>query len=450
MPKPAKQSNPDFHIILESSLLYSRNPGVFINRLLSAAIRELAKVRDVRVLWYLPEAVRMEREFQMVTAADQQLNEFRGIEKLLQTDFKVSKDVVVSAIGSIIEKTIADHKVSIIKLDPSKVDWLTLIRDAILRNPPFEIGEKEKGFRDAIIIEACFQQAEELAAKDPNCRIVFLANDDLMVAAVETRAGKIGKNFSVVRRLTELSSAINAVPAHLSPTEIRDILSTAASRFYQRADQTTLYYSAKVKNKITEKFSSTLAGRPDNISKDTPVEFVNVEVGTPTFRSKNGDILQFETIVTFNFRVGVTAANTVWFPSTNTIAALSSGTGVLSSPYSTLGPSSGTSLSGVSPFSGATIGGGTVTGGTNSIVGPFSVSAGTSPFTTALGTTNGTSSVSITSSTAMNGANTSLITITSGGSRLLSYQFKVGWSAKLAGAQLAEANLEDIEALQPD
>lgn len=448
MPRPAKQSNPDFHIILESSLVYSRGSRVFLSRLLSAAIKDLAKVKDVRVFWYLPGAVRMEREFQMITAAGEQLNEFRAIEKLLGVDFKISADDVSAAIRSIIEKTIADHRLSVIELDPSKVDWSTLIRDAIFRNPPFEIGEKEKGFRDAIIIETCLQQAEGLAAKDPNCKIVFLANDELLVIATKNRADKIGKNFSVVRRLTELSSTINAIPAHLSATEIRDILSKAASRFYQRADETTLYYSAKVKDQIAEKFAAELSRRPENISKETPVEFVNVDIGAPTFLAKNGDTLQFSTKIGFNFRAGLFSANTIWLPSGG-ITASSSGTS-LSGPLSIVGPRGMTTVIGGSPFAGATFTGLTGAGGTTSITGPFTVSAGTSPFTT-LGSSTGANTVSITNSTGATGANTSSITFTSDANRVFSCQFDARWSAKLAAdTELAECKLEEIEALQPD
>lgn len=437
-----KQSNPDFQIILESSLVYSRGSRVFLSHSLSAAIKDLAKVRDVRVFWYLPEAVRMEREFQMITAADQQLNEFRGIERLLGTDFKVSKDDLASAIGNIIERTIADHSLSVIKLDPSRVDWLSLIRDAIFRNPPFQVGDKEKGFRDAIIIETCLQHAEKLPTKDPDCRIVFLANDDLMVVAAEKRAEKIGKNFSVVRRLTELSSTINAVPAHLSMTEIRDILSRAASRFYQRADEDTLYYSAKVNDQIRVRFGSELARRLEDISKEEPVEFVNVDIGAPTFLAKNGDILQFSTVVAFNFRVGLLTANTVWFPGT-TSPIISAFGNSLSGPI--IEPSSGVILTGPTPFAGTSITGLSGAGGNTSITGPFG--GGTSPF----GIPFGNTSVSITNSTAITGANTSSITFTSSASRMLSYQLDVRWRAKLApDKQLVEAELEDIEAIQPD
>jgi hypothetical protein len=38
-----------------------------------------------------------------------------------------------------------------------KVDWNRLIENAVTRRAPFEEGEKEKGFRDALIYECLLQ-----------------------------------------------------------------------------------------------------------------------------------------------------------------------------------------------------------------------------------------------------------------------------------------------------
>ncbi|WP_156446801.1 PIN domain-containing protein [Bradyrhizobium yuanmingense] len=444
----AKQSNPDFHIVLESSVVFAGGCRNLLSHPLSAAIKALSKVRDVRVSWYLPEAVKLEREFQMTAAAEALLSDFRGLEKLLATDFKVSKDDIVRAVRDNIEKSMADHSLSVIELDTKKVDWSSVLRAAIYRHPPFQVGEKEKGFRDAVILETFCQKAETLA-KDKNSRIVFLANDDLLFYAAEKRANELGENVSVVRRLTELSSSINAIPAHLSMAEISDILLKAATVFYRPNDGTTLFYNAKVADVIREKFSAQLAERPEGVGADAAIEFAGFEIGRPTFLEKNADLLEFSTVVNFNFWVGTSspglitasspaAASTV-FTSASPISGTTSTVGVsgINTVSSVLGSGGVSPI--VGPFStGSPILGPFLTGGT--IVGPFST-----------GNNGGSSIISISNLSPSRGANTSQITITTGVRRTLRHDFEVRWRAKLANdAQLTEAKFRAVESLPTD
>ncbi|MBR1229501.1 DUF4935 domain-containing protein [Bradyrhizobium sp. AUGA SZCCT0176] len=435
----AKQSNPDFHIILESSVVFAGGSRYLLNHPLSAAIKALSEVRDVRVFWYLPEAVLLEREYQMVSAAEALLNDFRAVEKILAVNFKVSKDDIVHAVREVIKQGIARHSLTVLKLESSQVDWDSIIRSAIFRHAPFQVGDKEKGFRDAVIIETFCQQAASLY-KDPNNKIVFLANDDLAVAASKERVKEFGDRVTVVRNLTELSSAINGIPAHLSSAEISDILVKATALFYRAGDRETFYYSANLDKIIRETFAADLAKEPENVSINAPIEFVTTDIGMPTFLEKNAKLLHFSTIVGFHYRVGASVANTAWVTSTPSAGTsiTSAGTG------SVIGTVGGSPLSGAitGPFS---MGGGgstipySVGGGGTAITGPFSMGGGT-----------GANSIFVSTSPASNGANTSF-TISTDFRRTFSFQFAVRWCATLtAEGQLSEPKIQNIERLPTD
>lgn len=445
-----RQSNPDFHIILESSIVFAGGCRNLLNHPLSAAIKALSKIKDVKVSWYLPEAVKLEREFQMTAAAEALLSDFRGIEKLLAADFKVSKDDIVRAVSQNIEKSIADHSLSVIELDTNKVDWPSVLRAAIFRHPPFQVGEKEKGFRDAVILETFCQIAETLE-KYENSRTVFLANDDLLFDAAEKRAKELGKNISVVRRLTELSSAINAIPAHLSISQINEILVRAALLFYQANDGKTLYYHAKVADIIRSKFSAQLARIPEDISADTTIEFAGFEIGRPTFLEKNGDLLDFSTVVTFVYWIRMSSPVVV--------AGGSFGAGGAFGAGGSFGglPSAGTAFTSASPFNGPAplIGSpafsvsGTGGGGNGTVVGAYSTG---SPTVGSFSTANtGPKIISISNSSPGIGANTSHITISTGSGRVMRHDFEVHWRARLsADGQLSEPQFRTVDLLPAD
>jgi hypothetical protein len=78
-----RQINPDFHIILESSLVYAGGPERLLSAPLSAAIHTLAKTKHVKLHWYVPGTVLGERRFQMVEAAQQLVGNLQKVERLV-------------------------------------------------------------------------------------------------------------------------------------------------------------------------------------------------------------------------------------------------------------------------------------------------------------------------------------------------------------------------------
>ncbi len=79
------------------------------------------------------------------------------IERLLDHNLALSDRVLLDHVESKINEKEKQLGLQEIKLDHGLVDWSKLIHAAAYRDPPFEVGEKEKGFRDALVAESFVQ-----------------------------------------------------------------------------------------------------------------------------------------------------------------------------------------------------------------------------------------------------------------------------------------------------
>ena len=127
-------------------------------------------------------------------------------------------------------------------LDHKSVDWPALIHAGEYRIPPFEAGDKEKGFRDAIVAE-CFLQLVANSPKTPAiCRVVLVTSDGLLSQAVNARIAGL-PNAHVLSNIEELKGLINTVVSNAGEEFISQLKPKAAKLFFVSADEKdTLYY----------------------------------------------------------------------------------------------------------------------------------------------------------------------------------------------------------------
>ena len=157
----------ELRVIFDTNALHTQVPSDLVN----AETRKLIQVNsnhpDLKLAWYLPEVVVFERHYQMRTRADDLLRAFQKMDAILGIGIKLSSDQLVSRIDAVIESQMAELKLNRLTISPNVVDWHRVIRDASLRAPPFQAGETEKGFRDAMILET-FLQLVEAAPRTAN------------------------------------------------------------------------------------------------------------------------------------------------------------------------------------------------------------------------------------------------------------------------------------------
>ena len=153
-------------------------------------------------------------------------------------------------------------------LDSSKVDSEDLLGRSVQRRPPFDPGEKEKGFRDAIVLETFYQIIEDLPKSPQSCRVILISGDQLLTDAARERAGA-RSNVTVIGDLEEVRTMLNALASALTQEMIGRMVPIASEKFFTAGNQTTLYYKANIGDFIETSFRKELASRPDSFTTTT-------------------------------------------------------------------------------------------------------------------------------------------------------------------------------------
>ena len=221
-----------------------------------------SKYPDLDILWYLPEIVRHERQYQMQTEALKLRVAINKIERLLGHNLALPDRILLGHVETKIDEAEKNLGLQEIKLDHNLVDWSKLMHAAAYRKPPFEVGDKEKGFRDALVAES-FLQLVAISPKTPNlCRVVLITADALLGQAVKERICD-SPNASVLANLEELKGLINTIVSNVGEEFIAQINPKAARQFFvSSSDKDTIFYKERIKERLEEKFKSDLEAKP--------------------------------------------------------------------------------------------------------------------------------------------------------------------------------------------
>jgi hypothetical protein len=185
------------------------------------------------------------------------------IERLLGHNLALTDQVLLDHVRMKIDERETQLGLTEIKLDHDRVDWGGLIHAASYRIAPFQTGETEKGFRDAVIAESFLQLVADSPKNPKSCRVALVTGDQLLSQAVKERlAGP--SNASVLSSVEELKGLINTLVSNVSEEFIATLKPKAAKLFFVSADdKDTLYYKEKVYEKLAEKFKGQLEARPE-------------------------------------------------------------------------------------------------------------------------------------------------------------------------------------------
>jgi len=138
---------------------------------------------------------------------------------------------LASRVRDAIDKQVTDLNIKIASLNTDTVDWKQVVTASVFRHPPFEKGNKEKGFRDVLIVE-CLMQVIAGSPKSPSsCRIVMVTADGLLTQAVQTRIGG-STNIRIVPNLDALQGLINTFVANVTEEFVAGIQEAAKACFF--------------------------------------------------------------------------------------------------------------------------------------------------------------------------------------------------------------------------
>ena len=275
--------NLELRVVLDTNQLYTGSASDLVRQEVAELAQECRRHQDVVIRWYIPDVVRLERRYQMLEAAQKLLPSVQRLERLLGHGLAISEEILADRVSSAIERQLATLDLQVLPLDPGRVDWPRLIEDAAGRRPPFQAGEHEKGFRDALILETVVQLIDDSPKSPKACRIALVTADGLLASTVEAQTKDAG-NVRILRSLDELRDLVNTIVADVTEDFVNAIREVAQACFFVKDDEDSLYYSAKVYDQIASRFATELGGKP--LGADARRN-VAVNIGPPRFSKKN-------------------------------------------------------------------------------------------------------------------------------------------------------------------
>ena len=292
---PKKDAVRELRVVFDTNALHTQAVSDLVNTQTRELILANSNHPDLRIAWYLPQVVLLERQYQMHAKAEQFLNSFRKMDAILGFGISLTPEQLAPKIESVIQSQVKDLGVQTIGVDPTRVDWLRLIRDAGLRVPPFEAGDKEKGFRDAVVLESFFQVAEDSPRAPATCRVVLVSGDGLLGAAAKTRVNTLA-NVEVLANLEELRNLINTLISTVDESFVKELREKATKLFFVPKDQETLYYREKMGDRIREQFAEVLKEVPADATTREPGKTL---IGAPRFVRKEHQRIHWLTSIDF-------------------------------------------------------------------------------------------------------------------------------------------------------
>lgn len=296
---PPKKTRPTLHVLFDSNSILADGFEHIVSEKAADAIRAHSRHGDLNVVWLLPEVVSMEREYQMRNAFRHVLKPTQQAERLLGENWDVSQARIHAAIESRIQAQLTDLGLRVMPCDPGRVDWPALTRRSAFRLAPFQHGETEKGFRDAILCETFYQLVDSLSGK---ATAVLVSKDGLVGTAVNERISGARIVADIEALCDEINLRVSNVDASTA-TQLEAMASMLLFDFDQ-PDAPSLLRRHKVPERIWEQFGDQIKA---------PAKDLNWQMETPTLShsrlvKKEGSRVFFATTYTVESYV------MVWVP----------------------------------------------------------------------------------------------------------------------------------------
>ncbi len=304
--KKKKNHKSQLKVVFDTNALYVTPTSIgSASDLLRQEIADLiadSKYPDLDITWYLPDVVRHERQYQMQTEALKLRSAINKIERLLGHNLALTDQNLIDHVETRIEQRKSQLGLQDLLLNHLKVDWPTLIRAAEYRTPPFQAGEKEKGFRDSLIAES-FLQLLEISPKTPaRCRVVLVSSDELLSQAIKARIAN-SPNASVLANIEELKGLINTIVSNVGEEFISQLKPKATKLFFVSAEEKdALYFKANVHDQITNRFSAELKQKPEGTTFRQNGKWL---ISRPNFLRKDGRSIFWTSRIEIEIEAGI-------------------------------------------------------------------------------------------------------------------------------------------------
>jgi len=259
-----KSKPKELRVVFDTNILYTGSEADFVKRQVRDLIEAHKQHHDLVITWYVPEVVRHERQYQMLSKALKLLPSIQKLERLLGHNLNITESILEKRVEETVWAQLEELGLTIIKLDPDKVDWPRLMIDACYRYPPFTNEGEEKGFRDALIIESFLQLVANSPKAATTCRVVLVSEDALLGQAVRPRTK--ASNVGILESLEDLQSLINTLVSEVTEEFVDAHIQRATNYFFEEDDDNCLYKKENVRDQILQRFDEQLKKIPDGAS----------------------------------------------------------------------------------------------------------------------------------------------------------------------------------------
>lgn len=280
--KKSKSKASELRVVFDSSVIYTGSEADLVRGEAADLIRENTQHLDLSAIWYLPSVVRHERQSQMQKRALELLPSIQKLERLLGHQLNITEPIIKQRVNEAVETQIVSLGLKILELDQTKVDLNRLIHDACYRVPPFTDREKEKGFRDACIVETFAQLVEASPKTSRVCRVVIVTGDALVADAIRMRTSG-ANNVRILNSIEELKGLINTLVEQVREEFVKTYRTKAQEYFFEADREEGLFYKEKIRSRIEEKFKEHLESIPKGSDERKNGTW---HIGTPSFVRK--------------------------------------------------------------------------------------------------------------------------------------------------------------------
>jgi hypothetical protein len=268
MSPPRSKRTPELKVVFDTSVIFTGSASDLLQTKVVEVIKANSAFPDLKVTWYLPEIVVQERQYQMLRRALDLLPSIEKLELLLGHKLNITAENLKHRVSETIKAQIDSLGISVQPLEIDRVDWASLIQAAAFRKPPFEAGEKEKGFRDSIVIETFLQLVAASPVTPKVCLVGMVTGDKLIAETVRDRTPQ-ASNVRVLETLEGLTGLINTLVADVDEEFVNRLIPKALKLFFLPKEKGTLFYSQKLSDKLEEQFKAELAALPTGATSRT-------------------------------------------------------------------------------------------------------------------------------------------------------------------------------------
>lgn len=255
-----KKQEPAVHIVLDTNSLYTGRMDKLLSEEASDFVRTEVASLDVDSHVLVPHVVISERRRQMIAEAQKIYPQVAKLEKLLGQSF-VNHDLILSRISAIIDDEIASHNIQVLNVDYTRVDWDKLVDNALFRQAPFSADVSDKGFKDAVILEAICQLSSKLPPEQEKAILCVVCNDERLIEGINARLPD-GHAVQICRTFGDLTTVLSAVRSNISQ-EVADAFVAQADILFAKSGADSLQEKWEVRAFATGRSKSVLAKEYD-------------------------------------------------------------------------------------------------------------------------------------------------------------------------------------------